>query len=187
MTHDWLQGLREGWGRAGCRTGHRYHLHLSGLQMISVRPLSRFSLVCYPRKKQHTWKNTVLARPDTCIIFLVAPSRGPHITPLISRLDTKKSTDTLYTEAERAGTRASARALLLSVAHSLSGSRGSTQNGISESADGGLELLDWFADIHVRVDRGYRGIKSDDCGEPIDIPPRKPRKSHKHPQPSMER
>ncbi len=30
MTHDWLQGLREGWGRAGGRTGHRYHLHLSG-------------------------------------------------------------------------------------------------------------------------------------------------------------
>src|SRR5262249_56134173 len=30
MTYNGLQGLREGWGRSGCRTGHRYHLHLSG-------------------------------------------------------------------------------------------------------------------------------------------------------------
>src|SRR5262249_1959734 len=32
MTHKGLQGLREGWGRSGCRTGHRYHLHRSGLE-----------------------------------------------------------------------------------------------------------------------------------------------------------
>src|SRR5262249_9561797 len=43
MTHKGLQGLREGWGRSGCSTSHRYHLQLSGEVMISARPLSRFS------------------------------------------------------------------------------------------------------------------------------------------------
>src|SRR5215470_1471462 len=28
LTHNGLQGLREGGRRSGCRTGHRYHLHL---------------------------------------------------------------------------------------------------------------------------------------------------------------
>ena len=27
MAHNCLQGLREGWGRAGGSTSHRYHLH----------------------------------------------------------------------------------------------------------------------------------------------------------------
>ena len=45
--------------------------------------------------------------------------------------------------------------------------------------------LDGFADIHVRVDLGYLGIKSDYRGEQIDIPTRKPRKSPKHPNPQL--
>ena len=45
--------------------------------------------------------------------------------------------------------------------------------------------LAWFADINVRVDLGYLGIKSDDRGERIDIPTRKPRKSQKHPKPQL--
>ena len=43
--------------------------------------------------------------------------------------------------------------------------------------------LEWFADINVRVDLGYLGMKSDYRGEQIDIPTRKPRKSQKHPNP----
>jgi hypothetical protein len=43
--------------------------------------------------------------------------------------------------------------------------------------------VDWFADLQVRVDLGYRGIKSDDHGEQIDLPTRKPRKSQKNPNP----
>src|SRR5213080_5095501 len=34
--------------------------------------------------------------------------------------------------------------------------------------------LDWFADINVRVDLGYLGIKSDYRGDQIDIPTKKP-------------
>ena len=45
--------------------------------------------------------------------------------------------------------------------------------------------LDWFADIHVRVDLGYLGIQSDYRGEQIDIPTRKPRKSQKNPNPQL--
>src|SRR2546429_8515171 len=45
--------------------------------------------------------------------------------------------------------------------------------------------LDWFADINVRVDLGYLGIKSDYRGEQIDIPTRKQRKSQKHPNPQL--
>ena len=45
--------------------------------------------------------------------------------------------------------------------------------------------LDWFADIHVRVDLGYRGIQSDYRGEQIAIPTRKPRKSRKNPNPQL--
>jgi hypothetical protein len=32
--------------------------------------------------------------------------------------------------------------------------------------------VDWFSDLHVRVDLGYLGIKSDYRGEQIDIPTR---------------
>jgi len=45
--------------------------------------------------------------------------------------------------------------------------------------------VDWFADINVRVDLGYLGIKSDYSGDQIDIPTRKPRKSHKNPHPPL--
>src|SRR5919109_5276563 len=37
--------------------------------------------------------------------------------------------------------------------------------------------LDWFEDIHVRVDLGYQGIQSDYKGDQIDLPTKKPRKS----------
>jgi len=43
--------------------------------------------------------------------------------------------------------------------------------------------VEWFVDLHVRVDLGYLGMKSDDRGEQIDIPTKKPRKSQKHPNP----
>src|SRR5262249_41291535 len=45
--------------------------------------------------------------------------------------------------------------------------------------------LDWFTDLYVRVDLGYLGIRSDYRGEHIAIPTRKPRKSHKHPNPQL--
>ena len=45
--------------------------------------------------------------------------------------------------------------------------------------------LDWFADIHVRVDLGYLGIQSDYRGERIEIPTKKPRKSQKNPNPQL--
>jgi hypothetical protein len=45
--------------------------------------------------------------------------------------------------------------------------------------------VEWFADLHVRVDLGYLGIKSDYCGEQIDIPTKKPRKSQKNPTPQL--
>src|SRR5437899_2252095 len=45
--------------------------------------------------------------------------------------------------------------------------------------------LDWFADIHVRVDLGYLGIQSDYRGDRIDIPTKKPRKSKKNPNPQL--
>ena len=45
--------------------------------------------------------------------------------------------------------------------------------------------LDWFTDIHVRVDLGYLGIQSDYSGDQIDIPTKKPRKSKKNPNPQL--
>ena len=45
--------------------------------------------------------------------------------------------------------------------------------------------VDWFTDIHVRVDLGYLGIKSDYHGDQIDIPTKKPRKSYKNPNPQL--
>jgi hypothetical protein len=45
--------------------------------------------------------------------------------------------------------------------------------------------LDWFADLNVRVDLGYLGIRSDSCGDQIDIPTKKPRKSQKNPHPQL--
>jgi len=45
--------------------------------------------------------------------------------------------------------------------------------------------LDWFTDISVLVDLGYQGIRSDYCGDQIEIPHKKPRKSKKNPEPSL--
>ena len=45
--------------------------------------------------------------------------------------------------------------------------------------------LDWFTDIHVRVDLGYLGIQSDYRGDQLDIPTKKPRKSQKNPNPQL--
>jgi hypothetical protein len=45
--------------------------------------------------------------------------------------------------------------------------------------------VDGFTDLNVRVDLGYLGIKSDYRGEQIDIPTKKPRKSHKNPTPPL--
>ena len=45
--------------------------------------------------------------------------------------------------------------------------------------------LEWFTDLYVRVDLGYLGMKSDYRGEQIAIPTRKPRKSHKNPNPQL--
>jgi hypothetical protein len=45
--------------------------------------------------------------------------------------------------------------------------------------------VDWFVDIHVRVDLGYIGMQSDYHGDRIDIPTKKPRKSQKNPTPQL--
>ena len=45
--------------------------------------------------------------------------------------------------------------------------------------------LDWFVDINVLVDLGYLGIQSDYCGDQIAVPTKKPRKSHKNPNPQL--
>jgi hypothetical protein len=43
--------------------------------------------------------------------------------------------------------------------------------------------LDGLAALQVRVDLGYRGSQSDDRGEQIALPTRKPRKSQQYPNP----
>ena len=45
--------------------------------------------------------------------------------------------------------------------------------------------VDWFADLQARVDLGYLGIKSAYRGDQIDLPTKKPRKSHKNPNPPL--
>jgi hypothetical protein len=45
--------------------------------------------------------------------------------------------------------------------------------------------IDWFRDIHVRVDLGYQGIQSDDKSDQIEIPHKKPRKSKKNQNPEL--
>jgi hypothetical protein len=45
--------------------------------------------------------------------------------------------------------------------------------------------LDWFTDIHVRVDLGYLGMQSDYREDRIDMPTKKPRKSKKNPNPQL--
>src|SRR4029434_8361247 len=93
---------------------------------IIVRKMMRSSVSITAEKKQHTLKNTVMARPDTCIIFLGRTFSGHHHDYLMLKQELPPE-------------------------------------------------LDWVPDINVRVDLGYLGIKSDYCGEHIDIPTRKPR------------
>src|SRR4029453_15806526 len=45
--------------------------------------------------------------------------------------------------------------------------------------------LDWFTDLHVRVDLGYLGLQSDYRGDQIKVPHKKPRKSQKKPAPQL--
>ena len=45
--------------------------------------------------------------------------------------------------------------------------------------------LDWFADLNVLVNLGYLGIQSDYRGDQIAVPHKKPRKSHKNPEPQL--
>jgi hypothetical protein len=45
--------------------------------------------------------------------------------------------------------------------------------------------VDWFRDIHIRVDLGYQGMQSDYNNDLLDIPDKKPRKSKKNPQPEL--
>lgn len=45
--------------------------------------------------------------------------------------------------------------------------------------------LAWFTEINVLVDLGYQGICSDYCGDQIEIPHKKPRKSKKNPNTSL--
>ena len=45
--------------------------------------------------------------------------------------------------------------------------------------------VDWFTDINVLVDLGYLGMQSDYCGDQIEVPHKKPRKSKKHPSPRL--
>ena len=45
--------------------------------------------------------------------------------------------------------------------------------------------LDWFGDLEVWVDLGYQGIQSDDEGEMIEIPHKRPRKSKTNPNPQL--
>jgi hypothetical protein len=44
--------------------------------------------------------------------------------------------------------------------------------------------MDWFSDLHVRVDLGYQGMQSDSHLDQLAIPDKKPRKSPKNPQPA---
>lgn len=45
--------------------------------------------------------------------------------------------------------------------------------------------LDWFEDLHVRVDLGSQGMQSDYRGDQIEIPTTKSRKSQKTPNPQL--
>ncbi len=45
--------------------------------------------------------------------------------------------------------------------------------------------VDWFRDIHVRVDLGYQGMQSDYHINQIEIPHKKPRKSKQNPKPEL--
>src|ERR1700674_2599316 len=87
-------------------------------------------------KKQHTLKNTVMSRPDKCIVFLGRTFSGHNHDYTMLKQEFPPE-------------------------------------------------VDWFSDLNVRVDLGYRGIQSDYRGDQIDIPTKKPRKSRKNPAPQL--
>lgn len=45
--------------------------------------------------------------------------------------------------------------------------------------------IDWFKDLHVRVDLGYQGMQADYQIAQLDIPHKKPRKSRQNPHPEL--
>src|SRR5262245_4179758 len=45
--------------------------------------------------------------------------------------------------------------------------------------------MDWFSDLHVRVDLGYQGMQSNYHLDQLDIPYKKPRTCQKNPQPAL--
>lgn len=45
--------------------------------------------------------------------------------------------------------------------------------------------LPWFEDLHVLLDLGYQGIRTDYQGSDIEIPHKKPRKSKANPAPQL--
>ena len=45
--------------------------------------------------------------------------------------------------------------------------------------------LEWFRDLEVWVDLGYQGIQSDDEGDMIEMPHKRPRKSKTNPNPKL--
>lgn len=45
--------------------------------------------------------------------------------------------------------------------------------------------IEWFKDLHVRVDLGYQGMQADYQVDQLDIPHKKPRKSRKNPHPEL--
>ena len=101
---------------------------------IIGRKMMRSNVSITAEKKQHTLKNTVMARPDKLIIFLGRTFSGHNHNYLMVKQEFPPA-------------------------------------------------LEWFTDLHIRVDLGYLGIKSDYRGEQIAIPTRKPRKSQKNPYP----
>src|SRR5262249_56022282 len=103
---------------------------------IIGRTMRRSNVSITAKKKRHTLKNTVMARPDKVIIFLGRTFSGHNHDYLMLKQELPPE-------------------------------------------------LDWFTGLHVRVDLGYLGIKSDYRGEQIAIPTRKPRKSQKNPNPQF--
>src|SRR5215475_7332053 len=94
---------------------------------IIGRKMMRSNVSIIAEKKQHTLKNTVMARPDKLIIFLGRTFSGHNHDYFMLKQEFPPE-------------------------------------------------LDWFADLHVRVDLGYLGIQSDYRGEQIEV-------SHKNPAP----
>src|SRR5262245_7796062 len=103
---------------------------------IIVPKMRQNNAIITAEKKRHTLKNTVMALPDKCIIFLGRTFSGHNHDYIMLKQELPPA-------------------------------------------------MDWFADINVRVDLGYLGIKTDDTGDRLDIPTKKPRKSKKNPHPQL--